>query len=64
MMTPAQVTKAKEALDALAPLIGRYVAALVESGLSRNEAVAMAQGLQQTVFQTAIVLAQGETKAG
>ena len=39
MITPNSIAKAKEALDQLAPLIGRYVASLVESGLSRAGAI-------------------------
>ena len=59
MTTPNNsIAKAKEALDQLAPLIGRYVASLVESGLTRAEAISMAQALQQTAFQTALILAQ------
>ena len=57
-MNPDHVKAGQEAVAAIAPLIGRYVAALVESGLMRAEALQLAQGLQQTAFQTALVLAQ------
>ena len=65
MTTPNNsIAKAKEALDQLAPLIGRYVASLVESGLTRAEAISMAQALQQTAFQTALILAQNAPPEG
>jgi len=42
-----QTQAAQQALEHLAPVVGRYMALLVEAGLTRSEALLLVSALQQ-----------------
>ena len=42
-----QLQTAQQALEHLAPVVGRYMALLVEAGLTRSEALLLVSALQQ-----------------